>query len=403
MAVRDVLTVAVLSSLAIGCRGFLGGRRASQKPVFSGRRVGVRRLVPLASGNMDTEDVRASIDWLPPLNPSAKDVEVAEGAQVLPMFPLGAVAYCPESEQTLNIFEPRYRSMYNDILMNGSRRFVVTMANNEQAGQFAEVGVVFYLSDLKEVSEQTQDQIKYICQHKVLERVRIKRVINPRVAADRSTYMRCEIGELKDYDENDDLSAAEGIVMDKLQRVVDLQTELNEEVRFSEDVMQLFNATRTGEGGLWSLIELWKSFLQSRMQAKSSQMQRDVQQKLVDYLQERAKKSSEAEKSMRDATFSLADLPPNLRKEVSTMQDRLREEVMPMLDEQTLWVQLLLQMNSHADRLATFGIMMESETKRLETKVALKNTFGGGISFSDQDSLFRDPEDFEDDVTDAST
>jgi len=32
---------------------------------------------------------------------------------------------------------------------------------------FAKVGVVFYLEDLKEVSGQTDDRIKYVVQHKV--------------------------------------------------------------------------------------------------------------------------------------------------------------------------------------------------------------------------------------------
>lgn len=68
----------------------------------------------------------------------------------------------------LNIFEPRYREMYNDILFNGSRQFVVSVASDDPAeSSFAKVGVVFYLEDLKEVSGQTDDRIKYVVQHKV--------------------------------------------------------------------------------------------------------------------------------------------------------------------------------------------------------------------------------------------
>ena len=96
----------------------------------------------------------------------------AEGTMVLPLFPLGSIAYAlpsekhnrwcwqwrrwlchvcqedhassqnqpkqassrrarrrytPGSTQVLNIFEPRYRKMYSDILMSGGRRFVTTM------------------------------------------------------------------------------------------------------------------------------------------------------------------------------------------------------------------------------------------------------------------------------------
>jgi hypothetical protein len=69
----------------------------------------------------------------------------------------------------LNIFEPRYRAMYNDILFNGSRQFAVCMSNQFD-NRFSQVAVVFYLDDLKEVSEQTDDRIKFICSHKVCRR-----------------------------------------------------------------------------------------------------------------------------------------------------------------------------------------------------------------------------------------
>lgn len=100
-----------------------------------------------------------SVSWLPPLSESKEDsgmpTSVRNGAEILPLFPLGGIVYTPNSEHVLNIFEPRYRSMYNDILMNGSKRFVVAMSHPEKSGVFAEVGVIFELQDLKEVSEET--------------------------------------------------------------------------------------------------------------------------------------------------------------------------------------------------------------------------------------------------------
>eukprot|EP00961_Rhodomonas_salina_P271983 3675273-Rhodomonas_salina.2 len=69
------------------------------------------------------------------------------------------------TDHTLNIFEPRYRAMYNDILFSGARRFAVCPVDEE--GRFARVASVFYLKDLQEVSEQTGDQIKFICEHEV--------------------------------------------------------------------------------------------------------------------------------------------------------------------------------------------------------------------------------------------
>eukprot|EP00967_Tisochrysis_lutea_P047509 scaffold57841_cov27-Tisochrysis_lutea.AAC.1 len=116
----------------------------------------------------------------------------------MPLFPLGA-AYLPHTTPVLNIFEPRYRAMYNDILFNGARRFMVTNVDPE-SGALAEVGVVFYLDELKEVSEQTQDRVKYIGQHRVIDRVRLKKVLNPEVISTGETYLKAEVEVLHDSD-----------------------------------------------------------------------------------------------------------------------------------------------------------------------------------------------------------
>ena len=92
--------------------------------------------------------------------------------------------------------------MYNDILFSGARRFMVCNVDQE-TGRMAEVGVIFYLDELKEVSEQTQDRVKYIGSHSVIGRAQLKRVLNPKVAATRETYLRAEVAELEDPDAAD--------------------------------------------------------------------------------------------------------------------------------------------------------------------------------------------------------
>ena len=94
------------------------------------------------------------------------------------------------------------RQMYSDILFNGSRRFAVPVSHPE-TGRLASVAPVFYLEDLKEVSEQTQDAVKYVCSHKVIGRVRIKRTLNDRVWADRSTYLKAVVEPLEDGDDDE--------------------------------------------------------------------------------------------------------------------------------------------------------------------------------------------------------
>jgi len=138
-----------------------------------------------------------SVSWLPTVIGAQPSDPESEDADVLPLFPLGGIVYTPNSEHTLNIFEPRYRQMYNDILMNGSKRFVVAMSHPTEKGRFAQVGVLFELEDLKEVSEQTNDQVKYICNHRVTGRVKLHKILNPSAWSSRETYLKVE-GTLMD-------------------------------------------------------------------------------------------------------------------------------------------------------------------------------------------------------------
>merc|ERR1719247_1159740 len=155
----------------------------------------------------ETAGIDMDIRWVPPIDPQAGDEEPSEGATVMPLFPLG-VTYLPYTTPVLNIFEPRYRAMYNDILFNGARRFMVCNVDSE-TGRLAEMGVIFYLDELKEVSGQTNDRVKYVGQHSVIGRVMLLKVLNPSVAATRETYLKAEVKELTDDDEDADLKGEE--------------------------------------------------------------------------------------------------------------------------------------------------------------------------------------------------
>ena len=61
----------------------------------------------------------------------------------------------------------------------------------DEPSKLAETGVVLYLEDLKEVSQQTNDAVKYVCSHKVLDsRVEIISVLNQAESKTRETYLR---------------------------------------------------------------------------------------------------------------------------------------------------------------------------------------------------------------------
>ncbi|GAX24622.1 hypothetical protein FisN_21Lh277 [Fistulifera solaris] len=334
-----------------------------------------------------------SVSWLPSVMESSSVVSPApnaEDTELLPLFPLGGIVYTPNSEHILNIFEPRYRQMYTDILMNGTRRFVVSMSHPSEPGRFAQTGVLFELKDLKEVSEQTKDQIKYICSHKVTRRVKLHRVLNPEAWKARDTYLRVEGTILPDDDTDSDsneepnkndvygfITAAMSDPQEKSLRkafakLVDIQHELEEDVRFTRaSVLTLAVKPGSGNDGLWQTIRLWQSFVDQRLMARQNELQKDFQEKLQNFLkQDRGLKDGEL-----PGMIGFSDLTPALQKEVKELQKRMAVELEPLILESTLTMQKLLEAKDHSERLKLMQFFIDAETRRLTTKRTLQGMF----------------------------
>lgn len=348
-----------------------------------------------------------SVSWLPTVAGGGSVVgaggKAGEDAELLPLFPLGGIVYTPNSEHVLNIFEPRYRQMYTDILMNGSKRFVVSMSHPTETGSFAQMGVLFELEELKEVSEQTGDQIKYICNHKVTGRVKIHRILNPEDWESRDTYLRVE-GTISDDSGRDDAEAAEEEEEKKDESIsndvygaiaavlggpsteeekdlknsfgdlVEIQHELEEDVRFTKaSVASLAVKPGPGKDGLWQTVRLWQSFADQRLMARQNDLQKDFQEKLQEFLKK--------EKGMKDeelpSAIGFQDLSPALQAEVQELQKRMAVELQPLVLESTLTMQKLLETESHEERCKLLQFFIDAERKRLSTKKSLTGMFAG--------------------------
>lgn len=337
-----------------------------------------------------------SVAWLPSVigeTVSSEISSIQDGADVLPLFPLGGFVYTPNTEHVLNIFEPRYRQMYTDILMNGTKRFVVATSHPSTQGRFARTGVLFELEDLKEVSEQTADQIKYICNHKVTGRVTIHKVLNPEVWESRETYLKVvgtihddsgksedETAETADNDVYGAVTAAakrslkgkEEELRSSFKNLVDMQHDLEEDVRFTQDAVRTL-AVKDGAGadGLWQTVRLWQSFVDQRLMAAQNDLQRDFQEKLQEFLKK--------EKGFKDdeipSAIGFQDLSPELQAEVQNIQKRMEVELRPLLLESSLTMQKILEADGHTERLALLNYFMDSETRRLNSKKTLKGIF----------------------------
>eukprot|EP00667_Euglena_gracilis_P012078 EG_transcript_12366 len=276
----------------------------------------------------------SGVRWLPKLDLTAPDTEPRPGEQVLPCFPLEAMAYLPESRRMLNIIEKRYRQMYSDILFNGSRQFVV--AFTPPTGLFdgtylAEVGVVFYLEELEDVAAQTLDRVKWRCQHSVRQRVRIVRPLNPAALGDRSTYMRVVVEELEEAPEQEPSKEAEEAISDTFRAIVELQRRVKESPRFEVDlaVETLTGMGAPGKDGLWRTARLWQSLLMSRVGSVQQNRDAATLDMLNVWMQRRANGETDFVKDTRidwakmqrgdQVTLEWEALPPDLRQAILEM------------------------------------------------------------------------------------
>ena len=315
---------------------------------------------------------------------------VVQGTEILPVFPLGGIVYTPNTEHVLNIFEPRYRQMYTDILMNGSKRFVVVTSHPTEEGVFAQTGVLFELEDLKEVSEQTQDQIKYICNHKVTGRVTINKILNPEAWSTRATYLKAE-GVIhddsgKDAEPKDEADAAgvygaviaaavtkdENALRIVFKKLVDLQHELEEDVRFTKAAASAL-AVKDGpdEDGLWQTIRLWQSFIEQRTMSRSNELQQDFQDKLKAFLKE----SKGLQDGEMPSAIGFEDLNEELQQELQELKNRMKIELQPLALESSLTMQKIIEAEDHAARCKLLRYFMQAEITRLSTKKSLMGLF----------------------------
>jgi len=273
------------------------------------------------------------VEWLPVAE--GPDEQTAEGTEVLPVFPLHVVEW-PGSEVNLNIIEPAYRRMYNDILLSGSRKFLMPFAPcvpGQPRGRvrFPElapedrrlhaVGAVLYLEDLSEVSSQTGDMVKYQAQHTVVGRARMKRLLNPsalfKINEDgwKVEYLRAEV-EYIDEDtelplEDNDMAASLVDAWDELR----LQSERVEEphIPSAQRVRScLINSTT------WQIAESWQQ-LQLALRAHRERAQ--AISRIQEWIRARQRDGELPEDLPERLDIAQLGLPRNLLEALATSQD----------------------------------------------------------------------------------
>jgi hypothetical protein len=241
-------------------------------------------------------------------------------------------------------------------------------------------------------------------------------VVNPEVWETRSTYLKVRGTIIDDtgfysrkvggYDEDDEeldekigkklvnavLSAAyadsvektpeEEALFSSFSQLVELQHELEEDVRFTRASVKSFGIAEGTDidPNLWTSIRLWQSYAEQRLVATQNDMQREFQERLVEFLKKEMGSQSGEE---LPSAIGFEDLSDELQQELIDLQKRMTRELKPLLLEQTLSMQKILEAEDHKGRVKLMQYFVDAERKRLGAKKTLKNIFGGTSVLSD--------------------
>merc|ERR1719282_803144 len=77
------------------------------------------------------------------------------------------------------------------------------------------------------------------------------------------------------------------------------------------------------------------------------------------------------------SAIGFQDLSPELQQELVELQKRMTTELQPLLLEQTLSMQKILEATRHEERVALMRYFVDAERKRLAAKKMLKSMFRG--------------------------
>jgi Lon protease-like protein len=162
----------------------------------------------------------------------------------------------PGMEISLNIFEPRYQQMYQDVLSNGRRQVIVPFCHPYQSATFAQWGWLYEIVRVQDIADQTNGQVQLVCDHLVTKPVRIASIVNPSDWNTKITYLRAQAEIV--HDDNFDPHDLQDI--DALLRRLSSSSSSQENLDLVNRLLMTL-----GEGDLWSLVHVWVTELQRQV------------------------------------------------------------------------------------------------------------------------------------------
>eukprot|EP00427_Karlodinium_veneficum_P012162 CAMPEP_0169068130 /NCGR_PEP_ID=MMETSP1015-20121227/3856_1 /TAXON_ID=342587 /ORGANISM="Karlodinium micrum, Strain CCMP2283" /LENGTH=379 /DNA_ID=CAMNT_0009126917 /DNA_START=1 /DNA_END=1141 /DNA_ORIENTATION=+ len=312
-------------------------------------------------GRMSLADAVPPVRWMK-IDTLLDDAEPR--GTVMPLYPLEDphAILLPFRNATLHLTEPHDLAMIRDIIASGARRFAVCRINDDDSDSFTETAVVYYLQDLEFVESSTSDRVEYIADVSVIGRVKLVRVLNPRVYRSKETILRAEIQKVVDIEQDStdsNASAAEAELKETFAEFVRLQDRLGDTPRISPDASEKCSFERPSagafRGGLWKVVRLWQLLLNRRAM-------RTVD-KAFDRIDMSFDRYCDDEIDNKKFRTLLDTIYQEMKDDLEITQSR--QDCDAML--------ALLQSTSHSERLSIFRRVLDEEYRRLKVVEGLRS------------------------------
>ncbi|CAJ1384653.1 unnamed protein product [Effrenium voratum] len=289
---------------------------------------------------------------------------VHAGGTELPLMPLPAV-YLPSPSQQLMVSEKRYLKLYDDILLNGSRMFVVS---HSQGSKVARMGLAFKLKDLKDVSADTHGHFKYAAEHEVPCRVRILSVLNAEAGSSKDQYLRAEVELLEDEDPEASLPALHRI-RGKLQDALAMQGQEQQDPELGNLARKLRLASVLRSPGFWAgspdLCSMLASIQGFRLQLSVRKMREHVKRLTEQW-------AAENPEGLEALKVDPEVLPTSIRAQGKRAQELMSEGA----QELQCTFQRILQARELTQRAALLESAVGEELQRMRTLQSLNSILG---------------------------
>lgn len=298
-------------------------------------------------GDEWTQQLIDQVEWLPALDGYSPPSFSYPENSILPLFPIGGPKYTlsgplpafsnisdvpfPGMEITLKIFEPRYRQLYSDIITSGLRKFVVPFAHPTIPGKFACLGLLYEIMMVKEVADETNGQIQYLCNHLVTKVIKVNAIVNPDAWKTEETYLKLSGTVIEE-----DL-----MTTDQLEPLVAIVSKWNNESDHPL-VQRLLESVKID--GIWGFVSVWNIYIQQEL----LHMQIGIA-----------------------AELKLRSMKQNDKASLLEVQSPHRKRLLSLHLDITLLVPLLLQLdNEHKTQLLVN--IVKTEQKRLQGLAIIK-------------------------------